>query len=262
MTYISVCCLTFNSERTIRLTLESVKRFADEIIVVDSHSTDGTTAIVKEYTDKIHYKAYQYHGLQMNYAVELCTYDWVFCIDSDEYLDENMIKHIGRLKVGGLDGKEAFRLYREWFFLGKPVHAFYPVSSPDRIVRLFNRTNVRFNHNPVHDKPVGFKNAQWLEGKLIHDSTASLHDLYDKVNKYTSRYAKGYVEAASKVTWLNLLFNPVSAFIKWYFFKKNFLDGLRGFILGTYAALYTFLKYVKLYYIKINKDSPRSGKKE
>jgi len=82
------------------------------------------------------------------------------------------------------------------------------------------------------------------------------------MNKYTSRYAEGYVEAASKVTWLNLLFNPVSAFIKWYFFKKNFLDGLRGFILGNYAALYTFLKYVKLYHIKTNKDSARSGKKE
>jgi glycosyltransferase involved in cell wall biosynthesis len=105
MTPISVCCLTFNSERTIRKTLESVKEIADEIIVVDSFSTDRTIEIVKEFTDKIYIKEYKYHGLQMNYAIGLCTHDWVFCIDSDEFLDEGMVRHICRLKEEGLDGK-------------------------------------------------------------------------------------------------------------------------------------------------------------
>lgn len=253
MAGISVCCLTFNSERTIRRTLESVKQIADEIIIVDSYSTDRTIEIARDYTDKIYYRNYQYHGLQMNYAIELCSYDWVFCIDSDEFLNEDMIRHICRLKEEGLNGKEAFRLRREWFFLGKPVHAFYPVTSPDIIVRFFNRKTVKFNEKPVHDKPIGFKNCSWLEGRLLHDSGASLHDLYDKLNKYTTRYVQGYASSADKVKLINLLVDPVIAFIKWYFFKKNFLDGFRGFILGTYAAMYTFLKYAKLYYVKINK---------
>jgi glycosyltransferase involved in cell wall biosynthesis len=254
MTPISVCCLTFNSERTIRKTLDSVKKIADEIIVIDSFSTDRTIDIVKEFTDKIYFKEYKYHGLQMNYAIGLCTYDWVFCIDSDEFLDADMVKHICRLKEEGLDGKEAFRLRREWYFLGKPVHAFYPVTSPDRIVRFFNRKYVRFNEKPVHDKPTGHRKCFWLEGKLVHDAIASLHELYDKLNKYTTRYAEGQASDADKVTFANLLLNPVGAFIKWYFYKKNFLDGSRGFILGTYAAMYTFFKYAKLYHQKMNKD--------
>jgi len=234
--------------------MESIKEFADEIIVVDSFSSDETIEIVKEFTDKIFFKEYKYHGLQMNYAIELCKHDWVFCIDSDEFVDEKMIKFLCNLKKTGLEGKEAFRLYREWFFLGKPIHAFYPVSSPDKIVRFFNRKNVRFNETPVHDKPVGFKHFEWLEGKLLHDTVISIHDLYDKSNKYTSRYVDGYSDTARKVSLHNLLFNPLAAFLKWYFIKKNFLDGTRGFFLGTYAAFYTFLKYAKLYYIQ---NSPK-----
>lgn len=254
MTPVSVCCLTFNSERTIRKTLDSVKKIADEIIVVDSFSNDGTTKIVKEFTDKIYFKEYKYHGLQMNYAIELCAYDWVFCIDSDEWLDDGMIQHICRLKIEGLDGKEAFRVRREWFFLGKPVHAFYPITSPDRIVRFFNRKYVRFNEKPVHDKATGYKRCYWLEGKLLHDSTGSLYELYDKLNKYTTRYAEGNAFQAKSVKLKNLLLNPFIAFIKWYLLKKNFMDGTRGFILGMYAAFYTLFKYTKVYLSKIDRN--------
>lgn len=247
MVSVSACCLTFNSERTITKTLESVQKIADEIIVVDSFSTDRTIDIVKKFTDKIYFKEYKYHGLQMNYAIGLCTYDWVFCIDSDEYLDDEMIQHVQGLKEKGLDGKEAFRLKREWCFLGKPVHAFYPVSSPDKIVRFFNRKYVKFNEKPVHDKPIGHKKCEWLKGKLIHETIGSLHELYDKLNRYTTRYAEGNVCEADSVKLNNLLLNPFGAFIKWYIFKKNFLDGTRGFILAMYAAFYTLFKYAKLY---------------
>jgi glycosyltransferase involved in cell wall biosynthesis len=230
--------------------LESVKKIADEIVVVDSNSTDKTIEIVRNFTNKIYFRKYKYHGLQMNYGIDKCTHDWVFCIDSDEFLDEDMIAHVFSIKKDGLNDKEAFRLHREWIFLGKPVHAFYPISSPDKIVRFFNRKNIRFNERPVHDKPVGFHKYSWLEGRLIHNSIQSLDELYDKLNKYTSRHAEGYSNDTRKVRLINLLVNPWIAFIKWYFFKKNFRDGFRGFILGTYAAMYTFLKYAKLYNLK------------
>jgi glycosyltransferase involved in cell wall biosynthesis len=231
-----------------------VKKIADEIIVVDSFSTDRTVEIVKDFTDKVYFKEYKYHGLQMNYAIGLCTHDWIFCIDSDEWLDDDMINHICILKRKGLDGKEAFRLRREWFFLGKPVYAFYPITSPDRIVRFFNREYVRFNEKPVHDKPIGHKKCYWLKGKLIHESIGSLQELYDKLNKYTTRYAEGNAYKADSVKLKNLLLNPFMAFIKWYLLKKNFLDGTRGFILGMYAAFYTLFKYAKLYILKINRN--------
>lgn len=250
MTRISVCCVTFNSARTLRRTLEGAAKFADEIVVVDSFSTDGTLEIAREFTDKVFSREYKYHGLQMNHAIGLCSHDWVFCIDSDEYPDGEMIAHLLRLKEAGIEGKEAFRLRRQWFFFDKPVHAFYPVSSPDTIIRFFHRATVRFNESPVHDKPVGFRDFAWLEGTLLHDAIASLHQLFDKANKYTSRHAEGYSSSAPRTTLRTILLNPVGAFFKWYLFKKNFLDGYYGFLLAAYAALYTFLKHVKLYQIK------------
>lgn len=254
MTPISVCCLTFNSERTVRKTMESVKEVADEIVVVDSFSTDGTLDIVREFTDRVYQREYTYHGLQMNYAIDQCSHDWVFCIDSDEYMNEEMKSTIKNLKRDGLTANEAFRHYREWYFLGKPIHAMYPISSPDKIVRFFNRTIARFNDRPVHDKPEGFQFNTWMEGRLIHDTIASLHDLFDKLNKYTTRHAKGFASEADKVRVTNLVLNPIGAFFKWYVLKKNILDGYRGFILGVYAAAYTFFKYAKLYEIKKNRE--------
>jgi len=260
VTPISVCIPTYNSERTIRETLKSVAPVADEIIVVDSFSTDGTLEIVREFTDKIYQNPYTYHGVQMNYAIERCQNDWVFCIDSDERMDEPMQDFIEGLKEGGgLDGAEAFRLRREWYFLGKPVHALYPISSPDRIVRLFDRRVSRFNDRPVHDKPVGHTRVQWLEGRLIHDTMPTLHELFDKMNKYTTRHARGFSHEAQRVTLLNVLFNPPFAFLKWYFLKKNFLDGFRGLVLGASAGMYTFLKYSKLYQMKPGTKSGAAG---
>lgn len=256
---LSVCCLTYNSERTIRRTLESVAGVADEIIVVDSGSTDSTLDIVKEFTPKVFHRPYDYHCRQMNHALDKCSNDWVFCIDSDESLNDRMIEAIKGLKENGTGGLEAFRIDREWHFMSRHVHAFYPSSSPDRIVRMFDRTVSRFNDRPVHDKPVGFKTEGLLDGRLIHDCSGSLHELYDKMNKYTTRHVKGLPSDLGRVTLLNVLFNPVFAFIKWYFIKKSFLDGFPGLVLGTYAAMYTFMKYAKLYSLKINGPCDTTG---
>ena len=189
-TPVSVCCLAFNCERTVRMTVDSIRQMADEIVIVDSYSTDSTTDIVKEFTDKIYFRPYQYHGTQMNYALEHCSFDWAFCIDSDVAIDNVMAQNILRIKQSGMEGQEAYRVTRKWFFLGREVHAFFPVSYPDRIMRF-------------------------------------------------------------KVRLLHLFLNPLGAFIKWYVFKKNFLDGGQGLVLGRYAAPYTFLKYVKLYHARM-----------
>ncbi len=256
MTPVSVCCLTFNCERTVRKTLDSIRQIADEIIIVDSYSTDSTIEIVKEYADKIYFRPYQYHGTQMNYALDQCSFDWAFCIDSDEAIDNVMAQHIFELKQSGMEGKEAYRLFRKWFFLGRPVHAFYPASSPDRITRFFDRRIVRFNEDKVHDKPVGHTKCSWLKGTLIHDTTGSLHELYEKLNRYTTYHAQLNPGSASKVRLPHLILRPFGAFIKWYVFKKNFLDGYQGLVLGTYAAMYTFLKYVKLYHARMKSSLP------
>lgn len=254
MTPISFCCVTFNAERTLDATLSSLTGLADEIIVVDSFSTDSTLEIARRYTSKVTQDSYLYHGVQMNKATALASHDWVFCIDADESVDAELAQALREWKEKGPGNFDAFRVMREWRFLGRSLHAFYPVSSPDRIIRLYNRQTVRFNERPVDDKPEGFKrrNVVPLPGHLIHDTTGSIHDLFGKVNHYTSRAARGAgQEAVDESSLGKVITRPWMAGLKWYVFKKGYKDGFPGVVLGMYAFFYTFLKYAKLYERKL-----------
>ena len=262
MTPISFCCVTYNSERTLDATLSSLSGVADEIIVVDSFSTDKTLEIARRYTDKVVQEPYFYHGIQMNKATALASHRWVFCIDSDESLDAELIATLLDWKTRDPEPYDSFRVHREWLFLGRSLHAFYPVSSPDRIVRLFNREKVRFNDRPVDDKPMGQRkcNVVPLAGRLKHDTTGSIHDLFAKCNHYTSRVAKGANATAVESTSLSkVILRPWGSGLKWYFLKKGYKDGFPGVLLGVYAFLYTFLKYAKLYDRKRNDQSPSTN---
>lgn len=247
MERVSFCCLTYNSERTLEDTLESIAALSDETTIVDSFSNDGTLEIAQRYTDKIYQKEYFTHGSQMNYAINLTSNNWVFCIDSDESLDERLAEDIRKWSSKGFGDYDAFRVERQWFFMNRALHAFYPASSPDLIVRLFDKRFVRFNDAPVDDKAVGYTNRSVLKGRLNHATTGNLHELFRKANEYTSRYVRTNSAAHKRVSVLNLCLNPAAAFFKWYVKKRNFLDGFPGFMLGCYAAFYTFLKYAKLY---------------
>ncbi len=255
MTPISFCCVTFNAERTLNTTLASLAGVADEIIIVDSFSTDATLEIARRHTSKVVQEPYLYHGTQMNKATALATHDWVFCIDADESLDADLVKTLRDWKTNGPAGHDAYRVRREWLFLGRSLHAFYPVSSPDRIIRLFNRQIVRFNDRPVDDKPVGQRKPCRipLAGLLKHDTTGSIHDLFGKCNHYTSRAARGADPAAVAESSLGkVVLRPWASLLKWYVVKGGFKDGFPGLLLGLYAFLYTFLKYAKLYERKLN----------
>jgi glycosyltransferase involved in cell wall biosynthesis len=260
MTPLTFCCVTFNAERTLEATLSSLAGLADEIIIVDSFSTDATLEIARRYTSKVVQEPYLYHGVQMNKAIDMAENDWVFCVDADEAVDEELAQSIREWKAKGPGKYDAFRVHREWLFLGRSLHAFYPVSSPDRIVRLFNRQTVRFNERPVDDKPVGQKRTcpKLLNGRLRHDTTGSIHDLFAKCNHYTSRAARGAEEAVVASSSLSkVVTRPWVSAIKWYLIKQGYKDGFPGLLLGVYAFLYTFLKYAKLYERKLNADSKK-----
>ena len=137
MTPITFCCVTFNAERTLDATLSSLAGLADEIVIIDSFSTDATLEIARRYTSHVHQDPYLYHGVQMNKSIDRASNDWVFCVDADESLDDRLIQAVREWKERGPGDHDAFRVHREWLFLGRSLHAFYPVSSPDRIVRLF-----------------------------------------------------------------------------------------------------------------------------
>ncbi|MDU6109459.1 MAG: glycosyltransferase family 2 protein, partial [Klebsiella pneumoniae] len=191
MLKLSVCLLTCNSARLLMEVLPPLLKVADECIVVDSGSTDETVAICQQFGLTVHHHAYKAHGAQMNYAIGLASHDWVLCMDSDEILDNDVVTAIQALKAGEEpDPTCAWRLPRYWFVLGKQVRTIYPISSPDYPVRLFNRQQARFNDRPVDDQVVGHASSVRLPGFVRHDTFYSLHEVFNKLNSYTTRLVK------------------------------------------------------------------------
>ncbi|WP_153114682.1 glycosyltransferase family 2 protein [Rhodocyclus tenuis] len=256
MPKISVCILTFNSLRTLERCLQPAREVADELIVVDSGSTDGTLEYLSTQGLAPVYRPYDTHSRQMNFAIELASNDWVLCLDSDEFLDPATVERINELKKRLDDVGQAYRITRHWYVLGREVRAIYPVSSPDNPVRLFNRISARFNDQPVDDKPTGFTTTETIPGHVVHDTFFSLNEVFDKVNGYTSRLVRHKTISPSL---LRAAISPIFAFLKWYFRKGGYKDGALGIITATYAALYTFLKYLKAWAIQngLPIDSPR-----
>ena len=252
MTSISVCLLTFNSERLLRECIEPLRALADELIVVDSGSTDATLKILADFGLSPIHRAYTTHGDQMNHAITQASNDWVLCVDSDEIVDLDTVQHINELTPTLADTRTAYRISRYWHMLGTPVRALYPVSSPDYPVRLFNRTSVCFNDVPVDDKPVGHEHTIIVEGRVKHDTFHTVHEVFNKANGYTSRL-NSYRKMEPSL--LRAVLSATSAFIKWYLLKGSWRDGRVGVLAGVYACLYSFLKYFKPWVV--NKHSGR-----
>lgn len=243
MRKLTVCLLTFNSERLLDACLSSLIKVADEVVAVDSGSTDATLDILTGYGLEPIFNPYRCHSDQMNYAISWSSNDWVLCMDSDEILDTETIDHILQLKQEKLiDPTVAYRLSRYWYVLGRPVHAIYPISSPDYPVRLFNRTLVKFNDAPVDDKPIGFSSTEVIKGHVVHDTFNTLAEVSNKLESYTTRLCK---LKAVEPSLAKALISPYFAFIKWYFVKGGWKDGSVGLVTGYYAFAYTFLKYFK-----------------
>jgi len=240
---LSVCLLTFNSERLLREVLAPLAEVADELVVVDSGSTDASARICAEFGVTPVERAYTTHSDQMNHAASLAKNDWVLCVDSDEVLDPETVAGIRALKAGPEpDAARAFRLSRHWHVLGREVHAMYPVSSPDYPVRLFNRTRVRFNGAPVDDKPAGFSDTAVIPGCVRHDTFRTMDEVYQKLDSYTSRLVR-YSNVPPSLA--RAVPSAFVAFVKWYFYKGGWRDGRVGVVAATYAGLYSYYKYYK-----------------
>lgn len=246
MFQLTVCVLTCNSQRLLREVLAPLQRIADEFVVVDSGSHDQTYAICREFGIEPLHRDYTMHGDQMNYAISHARHDWVLCMDSDEILDEKTVDFILCLKRGATPPLEkAFRLSRYWFVLGEQVRTIYPISSPDFPARLFHREQVRFNLAPVDDAPEGFALTEVIPGFVRHDTFYSIHEVFNKVNSYTTRLIKYKRVRPSLARGVASAFG---AFWKWYVFSGAWKKGRVGVVTGTYAVLYSFLKYLKAWY--------------
>lgn len=243
---LSICLLTFNSARLLREVLPPLTRIADEFVVIDSGSTDATLSICAEFGITPIYHPFATHGQQMNFAISQASNEWVLCMDSDEIMGNDMVAAILELKQQNApETSKAFRITRHWYVLNKPVRTIYPVSSPDYPIRLFNRNNVQFNDAPVDDAAEGSVTTEILAGKVRHDTFYSLHEVFGKLNVYTSRLV---AHRKIRPSISRGIISAFGAFWKWYVFSGAWKEGKVGAVTGLYATLYSFLKYFKAWY--------------
>lgn len=253
---ISVAIIAKNEEANLARTLDSV-RWADEIVVVDSGSTDGTVEIARTACARVIVHEWLGFAAQKNFAIAQCGGEWVLSLDADEVVDEALKGEILRV-VSGRAGCKAFYINRKNYFLGRWMRfaGFYP----DAKLRLFRKGKVWFEERAVHESIKFDGPTERLRGNLLHHAYPTLEAYFDHMNRYSSL---GAIEAAKKGRTAGLMVDavmrPVLTFLYNYFFRLGFLDGREGFLLNLYHASYVSSKYAKLWSFgaqRIGKERP------
>lgn len=241
---ISVFVITLNEEQHIEEMLQSVQCF-DEIVLVDSGSTDKTLDIAKKYGAKIYHQPWLGFAKQKAYAMSLCHNQWALNLDGDEVLSTDLAKKIQQ--AVNLQTADAFRLYFEDLFWGAEMSA---SSAKRSIVRLYDKDKVTFpTDRLVHENVKLVKGAKEsvIEGRVKHYGYHSTEVLMNKQNTYSSLKAQEKFNKNKRPSWIKLVFVFPLMFFKSYFLRKMFLSGRRGLVHATIDAMYGFLKEAKLH---------------
>ena len=257
---LSVAIVAMNEEAIIGQTLESVG-WADEIVLVDSGSTDRTCDIAREYGARVLLKEWPGFSLQKSYAFENCTQDWILSLDADEVVSPELAQEI-RGMIGNPDALNGYWIPRKNLFLGKWTRfgGFYP----DPKLRLFRRgrgfmtgaePHPRINLKPEFDQRTGR-----LKSAMIHDAYPTLSSYLAHMNSYSSAGAKAAVAKGHRgFSFFDIVLRPMATFIYNYFFRLGFLDGREGLLLHLYHAVYVSNKYAKIWELTKTRSSTKGG---
>lgn len=248
MNKLSVAIITFNEERNIGRCIESVLPVADEVIVLDSHSTDNTCAIAVAKGAKVIQQAFAGYIEQKNEALSLAQYDLVLSLDADEALDERLQQAI--LTVKQSTPAAGYTMNRCTYYCGRFIRhgAWYP----DRKLRLFNKKLAQWGGINPHDK-VEFRSPQTtihLAGDILHYSYYTMEEHIIQNNKFSTIAAESYFRRGKKTSLFRIWFNPCWAFFSGFILRGGFRDGFYGYVIAKNVAHLTFLKHSKLYLLQ------------
>src|ERR1700693_298424 len=246
MNRLSVVIITLNEESNIRDCLESVK-WADEIIIVDSGSQDKTAEICRQYTDFVYHQTWQGFGKQKNSAVDLAHHDWILSVDADERVTPELRDEIQSLLESELEFP-GYLISRQSYF-GKRL-ILNCGWFPDFSIRFFNRKKGRFNHVQVHEAVQIEGKTGRLKHSLIHFTYRNISDFVIRMERYSTLAAQDLFASGKRHAGLKIILRTPALFIKMFFIKKGFKEGLFGVILCGLYAFYTFVKYAKLWELK------------
>jgi len=242
---ISAVIITYNEEKNIGRCLDSVKEVADEIIVVDSYSTDNTKDVCSRHDVNFLQHPFEGHIEQKNYALSCAGYEQVLSLDADEVLSEELkLSILAAKKKWQFDGYSFNRLTN---YCGKWIR--YSGWYPDTKLRLWDRRKGRWGGVNPHDRVMmdGQSRISWIPGDLHHYSYHTIRDHIDQINSFSEIAARAaYAQGRNANIMLDIVFNPVLTFFKKYFLKLGALDGYQGFMIAIHTAYGKFLKYIKL----------------
>ena len=239
---LSAVVIAWNEEGRIGPCLESL-RFADEIVVVDSGSTDKTMEVARRFTDRVFPVAWKGFGPQKQAAVDLAAHDIVLNVDCDERVTPELSEEILAL-LAKKEFRAGYDVPRRTFLGGKEIR--HSGWYPDRTVRLFDRRKARYSDSAVHERVVVDGPAGRLENHLLHYSFRGFADILSKTERYTDLSAMEMYASGRRCGILDLTLRPFLAAFKTYFLRLGFLDGVEGVEIAFAASLYVFAKYAKL----------------
>jgi glycosyltransferase involved in cell wall biosynthesis len=243
MAKLTVLIPSFNSESTVRRTLESV-RWADEILVCDSGSTDRTLDLAKEYGARILQHEYINSALQKNWAIPQCSHEWVLIVDTDEALEEKLKNEIRALLENPDPEIDGYRIPRKNFMYGKWMrHGIYP----DYQLRFFRRDKGRYETREVHAHLKLEGRAGVLNGHFLHEGFKDLRTWMIKFERYIRYEMDELVKQNRKFSIARVTLYPLFIFMRNFLWRRGFLDGYRGFILAILDSFYYFMMYARLY---------------
>ena len=239
---ISATIITANEERNVARAIESL-RCCDEIVVVDSGSTDRTAEIAAKLGARVIESPWSGYARQKNFAAEHAANDWILSIDADEALSESLEGEIWHIKKNGANC-DAYTMPRLAQYLGRWIlHSGW---YPDRKVRLYDRRKARWVGEYVHESVEVAGRIGHLHSDLLHFTCESLSEHIKTMDRYTTLAAAQLVSRRQKIgTVRHLLMDPAWTFCRTYFLQRGFSDGLEGLTIAYMAALYNFLKYSK-----------------
>jgi (heptosyl)LPS beta-1,4-glucosyltransferase len=241
---ITATVITFNEEENIRDALGSLS-WADEIVVVDSESTDRTVEIARGFTDRVYVRRWPGYSAQKNFAAEQATHDWIFNLDADERISEKLTREIERLKTGADPAAAAFEMPRLTRYLGRWIkHSGW---YPDYKLRLYNRNACRWKGDYVHESVEARGAVQRLGGEILHFTVRGASDHHLRIDRYTTLAAAESHAQGRRASAAKMLLSPVNAFLRSFILKRGFLDGIPGLAIACFAAHYVFLKNLKLW---------------
>ena len=257
MELLSVVIITYNEEKNIGRCLDSVRDVADEIIVLDSYSTDATVQIAESKGATVYRQKFAGYISQKNKALELATHNYVLSLDADEALNETLKKSILKVKEGF--AFRAYKMNRCANYRGSFIRhgSWYPEAK----VRLFDRRFLRWGGFDPHDRVIVPSNVAVcpLKGDLLHYICESVDEHKKRNDNFSTIAARSLYRLGKKTNWLKIVASPTWSFLYAYLFRAGFLNGYNGLMIAYHQARYHFLKYAKLYSLQKSKtEIPRA----